>query len=126
MKLTPCLEMFFTDLPFTERVAAVAKAGYSAAEFWGHENKDLKAVSAVAKANGVAITSMTACGNLVDCSKHAEAEEQLKRAIEVAEIVGCERLIVLSGNVIPGMTRCEHVKNCITGLKRLAPIAAAA
>lgn len=124
MKLTPCLEMFFTDMPFVERIGAVAAAGYDAAEFWGHANKDLPAVAAAAEAHGVTITSMTACGGLVDASQHKQAEEDLKQAIEAAKVVNCSRLIVLSGNVIPGMTHCEHVKNCIAGLKRLAPIAA--
>ena len=126
MKLTPCLEMLFTELPFVERIAAVAEAGYTAAEFWGHGNKDLKAVAAASARHGVAITSMTACGDLVNPQKHDEAEQKLKAAIEAARGVGCERLIVLSGNTMPGLTRCGHVKNCIAGLRRLVPLAEAA
>lgn len=33
MRLTPCLELFFRDLPFPDRIAAVADCGYQAAEF---------------------------------------------------------------------------------------------
>lgn len=126
MKLTPCLEMLFRELPFVDRIAAVADCGYSAAEFWGHENKDLRAVAAAAAQHGVTITSLTACGDLVNPQKHEEAEKKLRAAIEAARVVSCQRLIVLSGNTIPGLTRCGHVKNCIAGLKRLAPIAEAA
>lgn len=123
MKLSPCLEMFFRELPFVDRIAAVADAGYDAGEFWGHGNKDLPAVAKAAEQHGVTITSLTACGNLVNAAEHEKAIADLKAAIEAARIVNCQRLIVLSGNVIPGLTECGHVKNCIEGLKRLAPIA---
>lgn len=126
MKLSPCLEMLFRELPFVERIAAVADCGYRAAEFWGHENKDLHAIAAAAQKHGVTITSLTACGDLVNPQKHDEAEKKLRAAIAAADIVSCQRLIVLSGNTIPGLTRCGHVKNCIAGLKRLAPIAQSA
>ncbi|NOY82592.1 MAG: TIM barrel protein [Kiritimatiellaeota bacterium] len=123
MKLSPCLELFFRELPFTERIEAVADAGFRAAEFWGHADKDLTAVAAAAERCGVAITSLTACGNLTDPEKHEQAEVELAAAIEAARTVGCNRLIVLSGNVIPGKTHCAHVKAIIDGLKRLAPAA---
>ncbi len=123
MKLSPCLELFFRELPFTERIAAVSDAGFRAAEFWGHANKDLPAVAAAAEKHGVTITSLTACGNLTDPGKHEQAEAELAAAIAAARTVRCDRLIVLSGNVIPGKTHCAHVKAIIDGLKRLAPIA---
>lgn len=126
MKLTPCLEMLFRELPFVDRIAAVAECGYDAAEFWGHGGKDLKAIAAAATKHGVTITSIGACNDLVNPKKHAEEEQKLKDAIVAARIVSCTRLIVTSGNTIPGMTRCAHIKNCIVGLKRLAPIADAA
>ncbi len=126
MKLAPCLEMLFRELPFVDRIGAVAECGYTAAEFWGYAGKDLPAIAAAAARHGVTITSMTACGDLVNPQKHDEAEAKLKEAIEAARIVSCRRLIVLSGNTIPGVTRSGHVKNCIVGLKRLAPIAEAA
>lgn len=126
MKLTPCLEMLFRELPFVDRIGAVAECGYSAAEFWGHGGKDLGAIAAAAAKHGVTITSMTACGDLVNPQKHDEAMQKLREAIEAARIVSCKRLIVLSGNTIPGMTRCAHVKNCAAGLRRLAPVAEAA
>lgn len=123
MKLSPCLELFFKELPFADRVAAVADAGFSAAEFWGYANKDLPAVAKAAAARNLTISSMTACGNLTEVEKHAQAETELKAAIEAAKIVRCTRLIVLSGNVLPRRTHGAHVKACIEGLKRLAPVA---
>jgi hydroxypyruvate isomerase len=123
MKLSPCLELFFRDLPFPDRIAAVADAGFDAAEFWGHAGKDLAAIARNAEQHGVTITSLTACGDLTDPGKHEQAEADLKAAVEAAGIVGCERLIVLSGNVIPGRTVSAMMKAVIDGLRRLAPIA---
>ena len=123
MKLSPCLELFFRDLPFPERIRAVADAGFQAAEFWGFQNKDLEAVARVSEECGIEITSMTACGNLIDPGKHEQAEADLRAAIDAARIARCRRLIVLSGNVIPGKTVTAMMKAVIDGLKRLAPIA---
>ncbi len=124
--LSPCLELFFRDLPFPDRIAAVADAGFAAAEFWGHAGKDLKAIARAAERHGVTITSLTACGNLTDPEKHAKAEADLKAAVDAAAAVGCDRLIVLSGNVIPGRTPSALMKAVIDGLRRLAPIAESA
>jgi hydroxypyruvate isomerase len=123
MKLSPCLELFFKDLPFADRISAVADAGFNAAEFWGHANKDLAAVAKVAAARNVVISSMTACGNLTEVEKHAQAEAELRAALEAAKVVRCSRLIVLSGNVVPRKTHCALVRSVIEGLKRLAPLA---
>jgi hydroxypyruvate isomerase len=127
MKLTVCLEMFFRDLPFAERIAAIRRAGYDAGEFWGHANKDLPAVAAACREHGVHITSMSAFGinpGLNDPSVHDDLIRHLREAIKAASVVGCRRLIVLSGNVLKGKTRCEQGANIIRGLRRMAPIAA--
>ncbi len=118
--------MFFKELPFVDRIAAVADAGYEAAEFWGHANKDLPAVAAAAERSGITITSMTAAGNLIDPSHHGQAEVDLRAAIEAARVVNCKRLIVLTGNTMPRRTHCAQIRTVAEGLKRLAPIAAEA
>jgi len=123
MKLTPCLEMFFKELPFPDRISAGADAGYNAAEFWGHANKDLKAIALACQKHDVTITSLTGGGNLVEPQAHEKAEADLNEAVEAAQRLNCKSIIVLSGNVIPGKTHCAHVKACIEGMKRLAPIA---
>ena len=124
MKLTPCLELFFTELPFADRIAAVADCGYNAAEFWGPGNKDIDAIAKAAEKNNVTITSFTSCiGNLTDPSKHDEVVANFPKDIEIAKRLNCKNVIALSGNFIPRVTRCQLSKNVIEGLKRVAPIA---
>lgn len=124
MKLTPCLELFFTDLPFADRIAAVADCGYQAGEFWGPGNKDIDAIAKAAERNNVTITSFTSCiAGLTDPATHDQVVENFPKDIETAKRLNCKTVIALSGNVIPKMTRCQMSKNVIEGLKRVAPIA---
>ena len=129
MKLTPCLELFFKDLPFPERIARVREAGYEAGEFWSHKGKDLDALAAACEQYGVVITSMVAGGidsGLNDPARRDEQIEYLERAIAAARVVRCERLIVLSGNSLRGVTRGRQCMTIIEGLRAMAPLAEAA
>ena len=124
MKLTPCLELFFKELPFADRIAAVADCGYSAGEFWGPGNKDIDAIVKASEKYNVKITSFTSCiGNLTDLSRIDEIVANFPKDIEIAKRLNCDKVIALSGNFIPKLTRCQQSKNIIEGLKRVAPMA---
>ncbi|MBP5638111.1 MAG: TIM barrel protein [Victivallales bacterium] len=127
MKLTPCLELFFRDLPFEERFAAVADCGYSAGEFWGLGDRNPDAIRKAAASHGMIITSFTShLSGLTDEKNHEAAIEGFKKDIEDAKRLNCKNVIALSGNFIPGKTRCQLTKNVIEALKRAAPLAEAA
>lgn len=124
MKLSPCLELFFKELPFADRIAAVADCGYSAGEFWGYANKDIAAIAAAAEKHKVAITSFgNGCNNLLDRSQHDKYVADFAETVEVAKRLNCWKVIVLTGNVVPGRTRCDMSKAVIEGLRKLAPLA---
>jgi len=126
MKLTVCLELFFTDLPLTERIALVKDAGFDAGEFWGWRDKDLEAISREARRHEVAITSLTAMSidpGLNDASKHEEFVAAVREAAEAAKKINCPNLIVMAGNVIPRVPRSTQLANVVEGLKRLVPVA---
>jgi hydroxypyruvate isomerase len=46
--------------------------------------------------------------------------KDLENMITVCDKLECPRLIVMSGNVVPGMTRADQHQSCIEGLKRAA------
>lgn len=126
MKLSVCLEMFFTDLPFAERIGKVREAGYHAAEFWGHEGKDPAGIAAACAKHGVEIACMVGTGidpGLNSPDMHDKLAGDVEKAIEAAKVVGCRRLIVMSGNVLPKVTRSAQAAAIINGLRKLAPIA---
>ena len=55
IRLSSCIEMMFAEVPFAERVAQAAQAGFAAVEFWGWEGKDLPALARAAQAAGIAV-----------------------------------------------------------------------
>ncbi len=127
MKLTPCLELFFRDLPFEERFAAVADCGYSAGEFWRLGDRNPDAIHKAAQAHNMTITSFTShLDGLTDNAKHDAAIQAFAQDIEDAKRLECRNVIALSGSFIPGKTRCQLTKNIIEALKRAAPMAEAA
>jgi len=126
MKLSVCIEMFFTDVPFPERIAKVAEAGYRAAEFWGHEGKDLQGIAAACAAHGVEIACIVGTGidpGLDNPDVHDKLARDVEKAIEAAKVVGCEQLIVMSGNVLAKVTRSAQDAAIIEGLRKLAALA---
>ena len=38
-KLSACIEPFFSDLPYAERIRRVAELGFTAYEFWFHDKR---------------------------------------------------------------------------------------
>ena len=45
-RLSVCIEMYWRDLPYEERIARVARLGFPAFEFWGWKNKDILKIEA--------------------------------------------------------------------------------
>lgn len=124
MKLTPCLELFFRELPFTERIAAVADCGFDAGEFWGLANKDIDAIAKAAQQHSLTITSFTSSlANLTDPAKHEAALANFPQDIENAKRLNCTRLIALSGNNVPGLEHAAMSRNVIDALRKAAPLA---
>ncbi|MFH0962855.1 MAG: TIM barrel protein [Planctomycetota bacterium] len=126
MKLSVCLELFFTDVPLEERIAKVKAAGFSAGEFWGHDGKNLEAIAAACREDRFEIVAMTAFGihpGLNDPAVHDELIRQLEKSIEAAMVVRCRRLIVLAGNTLKKVTRWAQARAIVAGLRRMAPIA---
>lgn len=126
MNLSVCVEMFFNELAIQERIGKVAEAGYSAAEFWGTDGRDIEAIAAAAREHGVEIVSMVGCGispGLNDPAVHDDLVARLRKAIEAANIVGCTRLIVMAGNALAKVTRWAQTQAIIEGLNRMGPIA---
>ncbi|MCX6909705.1 MAG: TIM barrel protein [Verrucomicrobia bacterium] len=142
MKYGVCLEMFFTDRPFLDRIPAAAQAGLSRAEMWftdqtawaeGMKADDPKhpdKVRAAAAAAGLVITNAvigspdgSLGGGLTDAKNRnqwlARAEATLKfcRAADIAAAIVC------TGNVVAGLTRQQMRQNVLDGLKATTELA---
>ncbi len=117
-------------LPFAERIAKVAEAGYHAVELVG-EYKELS-VADFARAR----QQLHRLGMVVDASSGIEASlcdpaqrelllQQIRTKLPVLSELECSRLILLTGDVAPGLTRDQMHANCIEALKRAADLCTA-
>ncbi len=116
VKLSVCIEMFWTDLPFDERIRRVHATGIGAFEFWNHSDKDLGAIQTAQTETGMAIAglvsepgfSLTYYGNTEQMVQGVSASAVAVRAL------GGDHLIVTAGNTAAGesyeMTRRRVVR----------------
>jgi hydroxypyruvate isomerase len=117
----------FRDLPFEQRMEKVSEAGYHAvelvSEFKDWTDSDFRRVNQKKQALG--ITFDTTAGMRHGVGNPAEREAMLKDLrgmITICNKLECPRLIVMSGNVVPGLTREQQHASCVEGLKRAAEV----
>jgi hydroxypyruvate isomerase len=136
MKLSLCLEMLFTDLPFIERLDVASRLGYSAIEFWDWRNKDVQALGDAASRLGLTVAAMS--GNrrhaLIDPEARAGLIEEIDDVFAAAGQLNCRRIMMLSdvlnddGGAAPSQTLSAGKKtgSMIENLRALAERAEAA
>lgn len=124
-KLSVCIEMIFTELPFTQRIAAVKKAGFPAFEFWGWSNKDLDAINRARQEAGLAISAMLAEYEqpLTDPGRNGGFVAGVRKSIAAARTLGVDKLIVCTGNELSGIPRQAQHDAVVSGLRAAAPAA---
>ena len=124
-RLSVCIEMIFRDLPFVERIRALAKAGFPAFEFWSWSGKDLQAIAEAKKRESlqVAAFGVNTGAPLVDPASRPTFVEGTRRAIEVAHALECKTLIVTVGNEMAAEPRERQHAAIVEALRAAAPVA---
>jgi len=124
-KISIMLWTVFHNLPFEQRLEKVSEAGYHAVElvreFEHWTDSDYTRFNR--KKHQLGITFDTTAGLRYGIGNPAEREAFLKDLggmLRVCNKLECPRLIVMSGNVVPGMSRADQHQSCIEGLKRAA------
>jgi hydroxypyruvate isomerase len=127
--LSVMLWTVFTDLPFDQRLAKVAEAGYSNVELVGEYNAqhwsqaDFDRANAARRRLGIHFDATAGLANGVANPATREAFlAELTAALKPMETLDCPAMIVLSGNVDPGLTRDEQHQASIETLKRAAAL----
>jgi len=115
----------FNDLPFEQRLEKVAEAGYSNVELVGEYNKwsdaDFVKADTARKRLGIRFDATAGLTHGVgDPGARDAILAELRQALTPMETLGCPTMIVLSGNVVPGLSREAQHQSCIDGLKRAA------
>jgi hydroxypyruvate isomerase len=125
--LSVMLWTVFRDLPFEERLAKVAEAGYSNVQLVGEYAKwsaaDFERANAARKRLGIRFDATAGLKNGVANPAMQEAFlAELKEALGPMETLACPAMIVLSGNVVPGLSREAQHAASIETLKRAAAL----
>ena len=134
LKFSPCIEMMFQSLPFTERFAAVKAAGLDHAEFWGWAHRDLTELKEAAEKNAIQITSM--CVGSKDAALAAEYGKKallspdsgevlfkvVEESIEAAKYLGVPALIITTGQERADLSHEEQHQYVVNALRKAAPL----
>ena len=126
VRLSVCIEMYWPELPYAQRVAQVAAAGIGAFEFWNYSDKDLPALQAAAQAGSLQ-TAAFVCEPgfaLTGPTSVAVHVAGVGRAAEVGRLLGASTLIVTAGNAIPGESYEMTRRRVLRKLKAMAATAA--
>jgi len=123
--LSVMLWTVFTDLPFEERLAKVAEAGYNQVELVGEyrdwTTEDFARANAARKRLGIHFDATAGMAHGVgDPAAQDAFLTELRRALVPMETLRIPAMIVLSGNVIPGLSRQAQHQSCVETLKRAA------
>jgi hydroxypyruvate isomerase len=134
MKTSVCIEMIYTEVPFMERIAKSAAAGFDAIEFWNWDNKNLPAIRAAVEEVGIGIASFQA--NLGGTLIHPEQREGfvtgIVQSLEKAREVGSPGLFLLTDELAEDrsvrfqfmeLTAEEKYESVLEGLKAIVPLA---
>jgi hydroxypyruvate isomerase len=127
-KLSVMLWTVFRDLPFEERLQKVSEAGYKYVELVGEYEKwseaDFDRINAKRKALGIRFDTTAGLKNgVANPNERPGLVDEFKAALGIMEKIDCPSMIVLSGNVVPGLTHEEQHQSCIDGLKAIAAVA---
>jgi hydroxypyruvate isomerase len=122
-KLSVMLWTVFTKMPFEQRLEKVVEAGYSNVELIGEYQKwsEQEWKQAIQKSKELGITFDVTAGLAHGVANPHDRDALLadvRHELASMERLRCPALIVMSGNVVPGMPRAVQHASCIEGLKR--------
>ncbi len=125
--LSVMLWTVFTDLPFEQRLAKVAEAGYSNIELVGEYRDwsaaDFAGANAARQRLGIRFDATAGLAHgIAEPSVRDAFLAELKQALTPMETLSCPAMIVLSGNVVPGLSREAQHQACIETLKQAAAL----
>jgi hydroxypyruvate isomerase len=125
--LSVMLWTVFTDLPLEQRLEKIAEAGYNQVELVGEYNAkkwtpaDFESANAAARRLKIKFDATAGLVNgITDPATRDAFLAELRQALVPMETLGCPAMIVLSGNVVPGMPREMQHEACVETLKQAA------
>jgi hydroxypyruvate isomerase len=133
-----CLDPFFLDLPYKERIRKVAELGFKGYEFWFHnfrfsrkglepEEKNFDEIAELNARYGLVTTDIVYnhCDGgifaaLINAADRGKLVDNFGRLAELAKKIGCRAFISASGNVISDQCRDASILNMLNNLNALS------
>lgn len=117
----------FKDLPFEQRLEKVVEAGYTNVELVGEYHKwseeEFNRYNTKRKQLGIHFDTTAGLGHGIGNPTDRDAMlADVRRELPIMEKLDCPAVIIMSGNVVPGLSREAQHESCIEGLKRAASI----
>ena len=125
IRLSVCIDMILTEIPFLERMDRIKQLGYPAFEFWEWKNKDVDAILRKKNELGLEIATIMGSGwkhMNSDAARKAFVAE-IQASLGAAKRLGVKTLIVTTGFEDKNMPRAEQHANYVAALKAAAPFA---
>jgi hydroxypyruvate isomerase len=127
--LSVMLWTVYRNLPFEQRLEKVSEAGYHAVELVGEfadwKKQDFANARRKKQELGIVFDGTTGVWQpLADASARELFLKSLREFIPTMRELDCTRLIMQTGDAVPGLSRAEMHANCIETLKRGGDIAA--
>lgn len=121
-KLSVMLWTVFRDLPFEQRLEKVAAAGYTNVELVGEYAKwgdaDFDRANAARKRLGITFDCTAGIKHsLCNPAERDELVAEIRSTLPIMERLDCPALILLSGNVVLGMSVEAQTQSCVDGLR---------
>src|SRR5258706_6135589 len=125
VKLSVCIDMILTEIPFLQRMETVKRLGYPAFEFWEWKNKDVDAILRKKTELGLEIATMMGTGwkhmNSEDARKSFVSE--IQASLAAAKRLEVKTLIVTTGFEDKNLSKAEQHANYAAEWKPAAPLA---
>lgn len=119
------VEMWWTKLPFLDRLRKTAELGFPAYEFWPYEGKDLSAIVKLNEELKLSVAQFTAWGfepGMNHPSNEEAFEKKIIESCKVAHQLNCPKMTVVAGNIQKGMSQEAMLAQVVKALKRVKPI----
>jgi len=133
-RICVCVEPLFPDLSLAQRAEKVADAGFDTIEFWFYDmggDRGIDTLAHVCRERGIAINDIVVNspdgsigGSLVSPDDRPKYLDRLRETIEVAQRLGCSKLITCTGNTLPSVPVEAQRKAVVDNLKAASEVAA--
>ncbi|MDR3741101.1 MAG: TIM barrel protein [Terracidiphilus sp.] len=125
--LSVMLWTVFRDLPFEERLARIAQTGYRNVELVGEYKDwspaDFAHANAARQRLGLHFDATAGLANGVgNPATRTAFLDELRAALVPMQTLDCPAMIVLSGNIVEGLTRQQQHDACIETLRQAAKL----